>query len=99
MATFALGELLAHPAGPFLRVLTLVEEIPRVIGALDLLAESPRPWLARLRLAAPRSPDEAEALARTLPALPRLGDVELVDIGGSYHVSFPSHVRVSRSTS
>ena len=97
MGTFALAELLAHPAGRYLRELTIEDAPPRISDALDLLAEAPRTWLARLRLV-----DAVEgnvyALARALAAMPQLRYLEVADrISRMLHI--PPSIRVSRPTS
>jgi hypothetical protein len=47
---FALGELLEHPAGRFLRSFAIRDTPKRLTDALSMLADWPRPWLRKLEI-------------------------------------------------
>jgi hypothetical protein len=100
MASHAVTVLLAHPAGEFLRELTVLDTWLRMLAVYELLAAAPRRWLAKLRVPTPLDFDERNALTRACrDALPLLREVVLV---GETHefieAAFPSHVRVSFSS-
>ena len=102
MAAFAAFELLAHPAGQYLRALAVDDT--RMIDVYELLERRARPWLAKLRVRSPKDDHEALLLQRVCLAdrsLPLLREVELVGPAGDgvREPSFPSYVRVSRQTS
>ncbi len=98
MATFALVELLAHPAGHYLRELTIADDHSgRLTDALDLLGAAPRPWLARLRIFAAVI-GHVYALDRAIAVMPLLRDLEVAeDIARMLHI--PPSIHVSRPTS
>jgi hypothetical protein len=96
MAAFALDELLAHPAGRYLRRLQIDDTSERLADALRLLAETERPWLSWLRVPAWVGPRELE---RAVSAMPLLRELELGGQGVASKLSIPPHVRVSRPTS
>jgi hypothetical protein len=97
MATFAVREILAHPAGTYLRALSLVDRgaSPRVYETLDLLGDAPRPWICSMRVVAPTEPADAARLERAIAAMPLLRELELLELDPSVPVKLPAQVRVS----
>ena len=97
-----LARVLASPAAPFLRTLTLSAYAPTIAAMVGALVATPRPWLSALALQVTASSPAGPAIARRLaeriaPALPRLTSLEVSGhrVFGWLGISSLTHLEVS----